>query len=44
MKKILIALVAVIVVAVGVNFLFPSINSITDFKHIKGVCGDAWID
>lgn len=35
MKKILIALVAVIVVAVGVNFLFPSINSITDFKLIN---------
>lgn len=35
MKKILIVLVAVVVVAVGANFLFPSINSITDFKHIN---------
>ena len=33
MKKILIALVAVIVIAVGANFLFPSVNSLTDFKH-----------
>ena len=35
MKKILIALVAVIVIAVGANFLFPSVNSLTDFKHIN---------
>lgn len=35
MKKVLIALVVVIVVAVGANFLFPSVNSITDFKHIN---------
>ncbi len=35
MKKILIALVAVVVIAVGANFLFPSINSITDLKHIN---------
>ena len=35
MKKILIALVAVVVIAVGANFLFPSVNSLTDFKHIN---------
>lgn len=35
MKKILIVLVAVVLIAVGANFLFPSVNSITDFKHIN---------
>lgn len=35
MKKILIALVAVVVVAVGVNFLFPSVTSLADLKHIN---------
>ena len=35
MKKILIALVAVVIIAVGVNMFFPSVNSITDFKHIN---------
>ena len=35
MKKVLVALVVIIVVAVGANFLFPSVNSITDFKHIN---------
>lgn len=35
MKKILIALVALVVIAAGANFLFPSINSVTDLKHIK---------
>lgn len=35
MKKILIVLVAVVAIAIGVNFLFPSVNSITDFKHIN---------
>lgn len=35
MKKILIVLVAFVVIAIGVNVLFPSVNSITDFKHIN---------
>ena len=35
MKKILIVLVAVVAIAIGANFLFPSVNSITDFKHIN---------
>lgn len=34
MKKILIALVAVIAIAVVANFLTPTVNSITEFKHI----------
>lgn len=34
MKKILIGLVAIVVIAVGVNLFLPSVNSITDFKHI----------
>lgn len=34
MKKILIALVAIVGIAVVANFLSPSVNSVTDFKHI----------
>lgn len=35
MKKILIALVAIVIVAAGVNLFIPSVNSILDFKHIN---------
>ncbi|MEE0880946.1 MAG: hypothetical protein UIL36_05015, partial [Turicibacter sp.] len=35
MKKILIALVAIVGIAVVANFLSPSVNSVTDFKHIN---------
>ena len=34
MKKILIGLVAVVVIAVTANFLFPSVNSLADLKRI----------
>ncbi len=34
MKKILIALVAIVGIAVVANFLSPTVNSVTDFKHI----------
>lgn len=35
MKKILVGLVAVVVIAIGANILFPSVNSLTDLKKIN---------
>ncbi|MDE5977749.1 MAG: hypothetical protein K2G70_04715 [Turicibacter sp.] len=35
MKKILVALIAVLFIAVSVNFLFPSVNVLTDLKKIS---------